>query len=107
MTAEFGLAQSALDEAIENRSFVSPPMFFTASNSFWPSSRTPSTTRSETDVAFLSSRTRTTVPSGQTLSTLHPQPTYTPEICYAFLIAGTGIPAILRFTEPRKFQLVK
>jgi hypothetical protein len=26
---------------------------------------------------------------------------------YALLIAGTGIPAILRFTEPRKFQLVK
>ena len=26
---------------------------------------------------------------------------------YAFLTAGTGIPAILMFTEPRKFQLVK
>jgi len=26
---------------------------------------------------------------------------------HAFLTAGTGIPAILRFTEPRKFQLVK
>ena len=26
---------------------------------------------------------------------------------YAFLTAGTGIPAILRFTEPRKFQFVK
>jgi hypothetical protein len=26
---------------------------------------------------------------------------------YAFLTAGTGIPAILSFTEPRKFQLVK
>jgi hypothetical protein len=26
---------------------------------------------------------------------------------YALLVAGTGIPAILRFTEPRKFQLVK
>src|SRR5580658_8666662 len=37
--------------------------FFTASNTFWPSSRTPSTTSSEIDVAFLSSRTRTTVPS--------------------------------------------
>ena len=36
-----------------------------------------------------------------------PTTTYTPEIFYAFLIAGTGIPAILRFTEPRKFQLVK
>jgi len=33
--------------------------------------------------------------------------TYTPGIFYAFLIAGTGIPAILRFTEPRKFELVK
>jgi hypothetical protein len=31
--------------------------------------------------------------------TAHDQP--------AFLTAGTGIPAILRFTEPRKFQLVK
>jgi hypothetical protein len=31
------------------------------------------------------------------------------DVCaiYAFLTAGTGIPAILRFTEPRKFQLVK
>jgi hypothetical protein len=26
---------------------------------------------------------------------------------YALLTTGTGIPAILRFTEPRKFQLVK
>jgi hypothetical protein len=43
----------------------------------------------------------------QTQSAPHPQPTDTPEIFYAFLIAGTGIPAILRFTEPRKFQLVK
>src|SRR5512132_2508136 len=38
-------------------------MFFTASSTFWPSRRTPRTTRSEIDVAFLSSRTRTTVPS--------------------------------------------
>ena len=38
-------------------------MFFTASNTFWPSSRTPKATRSEIEVAFLSSRTRTTVPS--------------------------------------------
>ena len=38
-------------------------MFFTASSTFWPSRRTPRTTSSEIDVAFLSSRTRTTVPS--------------------------------------------
>src|SRR5713226_6641260 len=63
---KLGLAQPTLDEVIENRPpslLVSPPMFFTASNTFWPSSRTPSTTSSEIDVAFLSSRTRTTVPS--------------------------------------------
>ena len=35
------------------------------------------------------------------------RPTYSPESFYAFLIAGTAIPAILKFTEPRKFQLVK
>ena len=46
---------------------LSPPMFLTASSTFWPSSRTPSATRSEIDVAFnvafLSSRTRPIVPS--------------------------------------------
>src|SRR5512143_2049910 len=42
---------------------LSPPMFFTTSSTFWPSRRTPRTTSSEIDVAFLSSRTRTTVPS--------------------------------------------
>ena len=34
-----------------------------ASSTFWPSARTPSATSSEIDVARLSSRTRTTVPS--------------------------------------------
>src|SRR5260370_27199492 len=63
---EFRLAQPTLHEVIENRS---PGLLrlathvLTASSTFWPSSRTPSTTRSEIDVAFLSSRTRTTVPS--------------------------------------------
>jgi hypothetical protein len=38
-------------------------MFLTDSKTFWPSSRMPITTRSEIEVAFLSSRTRTTVPS--------------------------------------------
>ncbi len=42
---------------------LSPPMFLTASSNFCPSSRTPSATSSEIVVAFLSSRTRTTVPS--------------------------------------------
>src|SRR5512145_1734477 len=42
---------------------LSPPMFLTASSTFCPSRRTPSTTSSEIDVAFLSSRTLTTVPS--------------------------------------------
>jgi len=42
---------------------VSPPMFLAANSTFWPSSRTPSTTRSTIAVAFRSSRTRTTVPS--------------------------------------------
>ena len=44
-------------------SVLSPPMFLTASNTFWPSARTPMTTSSEIDVALRSSRTRTTVPS--------------------------------------------
>jgi hypothetical protein len=38
-------------------------MFLTANSTFWPSSRTPSTTKSTIEVAFRSSRTRTTVPS--------------------------------------------
>ena len=40
-----------------------PPMLLIASNTFWPSARTPMTTRSEMEVALRSSRTRTTVPS--------------------------------------------
>jgi len=42
---------------------LSPPMLRTASNTFCPSRRMPSTTSSEIDVALRSSRTRTTVPS--------------------------------------------
>src|ERR1700730_15129927 len=42
---------------------VSPPIFLTASSTFWPSSRTPSTARSTIEVALRSSLTRTTVPS--------------------------------------------
>ncbi len=42
---------------------LSPPMFLTAKSTFCPSRRTPSTTSSEMFVAFLSRRTRTTVPS--------------------------------------------
>ena len=42
---------------------LSPPMDLIASSTFWPSARTPSATSSETEVAFLSSRTRATVPS--------------------------------------------
>jgi hypothetical protein len=38
-------------------------MFLTASSTFCPSCRTPSTTSSEMEVALRSSRTRTTVPS--------------------------------------------
>src|SRR6516225_6968101 len=44
-------------------SLVSPPMFLMANSIFWPSSRTPSTTKSTIEVALRSSRTRTTVPS--------------------------------------------
>src|SRR5258708_10276902 len=40
---------------------LSPPMLLIASTTFWPSSRTPMTTRSEIEVALRSSRTR--VPS--------------------------------------------
>ena len=42
-------------------SVLSQPMFLIASNTFWPSARTPMTTSSE--IALRSSRTRTTVPS--------------------------------------------
>jgi hypothetical protein len=38
-------------------------MLLIASNTFWPSARTPRTTSSEIEVALRSSRTRTTVPS--------------------------------------------
>ena len=58
--------QAARDEIVEERppgGSLSPPMFLTASSTFWPSARTPRTTSSEIEVAFLSSRTRTTVPS--------------------------------------------
>ena len=50
-------------EPARHASLVSPPMFLTASSTFWPPSRTPSTTSSTIEVAFRSSRTRTTVPS--------------------------------------------
>ena len=39
------------------------PCFLSASNTFWPSSRTPMTTSNDIEVALRSSRTRTTVPS--------------------------------------------
>ena len=42
---------------------LSPPMLLIASSIFWPSARTPSATSNEIGVAFLSSRTRATVPS--------------------------------------------
>jgi hypothetical protein len=38
-------------------------MFLSASNTFWPSSRTLMTTSNDIEVALRSSRTRTTVPS--------------------------------------------
>src|SRR5438552_14167492 len=44
---------------------VSPPIFLTASSTFWPSWRTPSTTSSTIEVALRSTLTRTTVPSDQ------------------------------------------
>src|SRR5215207_5251482 len=48
---------------LRQASALSPPMLLIASSTFWPSSRTPRTTRSEMEVALRSSRTRTTVPS--------------------------------------------
>jgi len=42
---------------------LSSPMFLIASNTVWPSARTPKETSSEIEVICLSSRTRTTVPS--------------------------------------------
>jgi hypothetical protein len=42
---------------------LSPPIFLTASRTFWPSRRTPSATSSDREVDLRSRRTRTTVPS--------------------------------------------
>ena len=63
---EFRRLQATFDQIVEER----PPGLLTLSTHvldrqqhLWPSCRTPSATRSEIDVAFLSSRTRTTVPS--------------------------------------------
>ena len=59
-------AQAALDEIVEDRAGgldASAPMLLIASNTFWPSARTPITTSGEIAVAFRSSRTPTTVPS--------------------------------------------
>jgi hypothetical protein len=50
-------------DGLRQAASLSPPLFFTASSTFWPSWRTPSATKREIEVAFLSSRTRTTVPS--------------------------------------------
>ena len=58
--------QSALDEIVEQRApgdLAFSALLRIASSTFWPSARTPSATRSEIDVARLSRRTRTTVPS--------------------------------------------
>src|SRR6201993_1182040 len=63
---ELRLAQLALDEVVEDGppSLAGlPPIFLTASSTFWPSWRTPSTTSSTIEVALRSSLTRTTVPS--------------------------------------------
>src|SRR6516225_920593 len=63
---ELWSAKATLDQVIEaarQASVLSPPMLLAASNTFWSSVRTPMTTSSEIDVAFRSSRTRTTVPS--------------------------------------------
>src|SRR4030088_1545729 len=49
--------------SVRQAASLSPPMFLTASSTFWPSCLTPRATRSEIDVDFLSSLTRTTVPS--------------------------------------------
>src|SRR6202158_3635586 len=43
---------------------LSPPMLLIASKTFWPSARTPRTTRSETEVALRASRQRPTHPAG-------------------------------------------
>src|SRR3984893_8822004 len=56
-----------LSRSARQAASLSPPMFLTANRTFCPSCRTPSATRSEIDVAFLSSRTRTTVPSRMSL----------------------------------------
>jgi hypothetical protein len=64
---KLGPPQATPDEIVEHRppglALLSPPMLLTASNAFWPSTRTPMTTSSEIAVALRSSRTRITVPS--------------------------------------------
>jgi hypothetical protein len=44
--------------SVRQAASFSPPMDLIANSTFWPSARTPSATSSETEVAFLSSRTR-------------------------------------------------
>ncbi len=63
---ELRLAQPALDEIVEDGApslAGLAPIFLTASSTFWPSWRTPSTTSSTIEAALRSSLTRTTVPS--------------------------------------------
>jgi len=62
---EFRVLQTRATEIIEQSPpgrFAFPTHVLVASNTFWPSLRTPSATSSEMAVAFLSRRTRTTVP---------------------------------------------
>src|ERR1019366_5527339 len=64
---EFGPTQPALDEVVQHSApclgALPAHALLIASSTFWPSTRTPRTTRSEIEVALRSSRTRTTVPS--------------------------------------------
>src|ERR1700719_1818452 len=63
---EFRRLQATFDKIVEERSpgcLAFAAHILDRQRIFWPSCRTPSATSSEMDVAFRSSRTRTTVPS--------------------------------------------
>jgi hypothetical protein len=58
ITAETDIPNDGFAKRVSGVSALSPPMLLIASSTFWPSARTPRTTRSEIEVALRSSRTR-------------------------------------------------
>ena len=82
-------------------SLVSPPMFLTANSTFWPSSRTPSTTRARYG-GLPVEPTRTTVPSNQADNRLLGQRAGVPGIPIALSCATPGSPYPCRRHRQRR-----